>query len=159
LVSGSSQAHIAWVSPNMMVPGLCFGPTGTALNMPAAFPGGTDFSGPIRNYVSASTISTGGTTTFDPSSYGQFYATVTTSSAFTIALLSGVSPPANRTASVDIIIYNNSGGALGTITWPAGWLWEGTWVAPANGKRRRVTLNYSPSLATWIANPVSAQDW
>lgn len=84
------------------------------------------------------TVSGAGTTTPDATSGSLMVLTVTTAAAFTIGAAGSYG--ASMRNEVDIEIFNNSGGALGAITWNAAYLFAGgsAPAAPASGKRLRV---------------------
>lgn len=69
---------------------------------------------------------------------------VTTTSAFTVG------EPTNEftSASVTYVIYNNSGGSLGTITWDPVFKLAGSWTSPANGQSKAITFVYEGT--SWI---------
>lgn len=69
---------------------------------------------------------------------------VTTTSAFTMG------EPTNEftSASVTYVIYNNSGGSLGTITWDPVFKLAGSWTSPANGQSKAITFVYEGT--SWI---------
>lgn len=69
---------------------------------------------------------------------------VTTTSAFTMG------EPANEftSASLTYVIYNNSGGSLGTVTWDPVFKLAGSWTSPANGQSKAITFVYEGT--SWI---------
>lgn len=69
---------------------------------------------------------------------------VTTTSAFTIG------EPTNEftSAIVTYVIYNNSGGTLGTVTWDPVFKLAGTWNSPANGLSKAISFVYDGT--SWI---------
>lgn len=83
--------------------------------------------------------------------------TVTNSTAFTIA--APTNPPSStQTQRMTIEIYNNSGGAMGTITWNAAFVFAGqTWVNPASTKRRYATFEFNGT--SWVCTAVAAADY
>lgn len=69
---------------------------------------------------------------------------VTTTSAFTIG------EPTNEftSATLTYVIYNNSGGSLGTITWDPVFKLAGTWNSPADGVSKAISFVYDGT--SWI---------
>ena len=51
-------------------------------------------------------------------------------------------------ASVTYVIYNNSGGSLGTVTWDPVFKLAGTWTSPTNGESKAITFVYEGT--SWI---------
>lgn len=84
------------------------------------------------------TLAYGATVTWNGESATLGLLTVTNSSAFTIAVPTTSWPG----REVTYIIQNNSGGALGTITWASGFDLAGAFVNPANGARRVIKFVY-----------------
>jgi hypothetical protein len=83
--------------------------------------------------------------------------TVTDGVAFTVNAPSNP-PGAAQTAELTIEVYNNSGGAIGAITWNAAYLFAaGAWANPANGKRRFARFEYNG--AAWVCTSVAAGDY
>ena len=82
------------------------------------------------------------------SSAGQWHiVTVTNSTAFTVN--APTNPPGvNGTAEMTIEIFNNTGGAIGTITWNAAFKFPVAWVNPAAGKKRAATFKWSGT--AWV---------
>lgn len=84
-----------------------------------------------------------------------FKLTVTNSTAFTIAVPSNTVP--GQQITYDIL--NSSGGAMGAITWSAaagGFKLAGTFVNPANTKRRTISFRYDGT--NWIEIGRAAAD-
>jgi len=85
-----------------------------------------------------------------------FLITVTDAVAFT------VSNPANVPATTGVApvitydIYNNSGGAMGAITWGAAFRLAGAFTNPAAGQHRLITFSYDGS--AWRELSRSAAD-
>ena len=75
---------------------------------------------------------------------------VSNATNFTINLPTG----GQRGTRITLIIYNGSGGAIGTCTWATGYRLSG-WAQPANGKLR--TLDLVNSFDEWceISRPVT----
>jgi hypothetical protein len=75
---------------------------------------------------------------------GRAYIPVGNTTAFTIN--APTFPFKGQTITYDI--KNNSGGAMGAITWAAAFLLGGAFTNPANGKRRTISFYYDG--ASWI---------
>jgi hypothetical protein len=83
--------------------------------------------------------------------------TVTNATAFTINATS-LPPSASYTEALTIEVYNNSGGAMGVITWNAVYVFAGqTWVNPASTKRRFARFEWNGS--NWICTGIAAADY
>jgi hypothetical protein len=85
----------------------------------------------------------GGTQNIDASTGWQFEYTVTDATAFTIA------NPTNPTTFgiLNIVVFNNSGGAMGAITWGGNFhLAGGTFTNPATGKSRAISFQWVAGL-------------
>jgi hypothetical protein len=65
--------------------------------------------------------------------------TVTNTNAFTINNPSN-GPSAGQTEYLTFVIFNNSGGVMGAITWDSHFSLAGAFTNPANGKRRTITF-------------------
>jgi len=89
------------------------------------------------------TVSGAGTVSINAAAGDEQYLTVTTASAFTIGA------PTNPTTGqlLTISIRNNSGGALGTITWNAAFK-IATWTSPATANSRSIVFRYDGS--NWV---------
>jgi hypothetical protein len=89
------------------------------------------------------TVSGAGTVSIDASAGDEQYLTVTTGSAFTIGA------PTNLTTGqlLTLNIRNNSGGALGAITWNAAFKMA-AWTSPANTNSRSIVFRYDGS--NWV---------
>lgn len=97
------------------------------------------------------TISAAGTTTPDASLGNLQWLTVTTTGAITIGA------PTNPTLwqPLTLRIRNNSGGALGAITWNAAFKLA-AWTSPANGQSRSITFRYDG--ASWVEEARTVSD-
>jgi hypothetical protein len=83
--------------------------------------------------------------------------TVTNATAFTINAPTHP-PDASRTAELTVEIFNNSGGAMGVITWNGALVFQGlVWANPASTKRRFVRFEWNG--ANWIATAMSTADY
>lgn len=83
--------------------------------------------------------------------------TVTNSTAFTINAPSNP-PDSSHTQDLTIEIFNNSGGAMGAITWDAAFVFNGySWTNPANGKKRAATFQWNG--AKWVCVGVTGADY
>ena len=88
---------------------------------------------------------------------------VTNNSAFTISNPTNL-PLAGGgwSRQITILIYNNSGGAMGTITWGDGstdsYTMAGAFTNPANGTRRSVTFRYDAGFQRWFEIARNAAD-
>jgi hypothetical protein len=72
----------------------------------------------------------------------------------------GAGPPVTQTQDMTVVVHNESGGTLGTITWPSSWSFAGwTWANPAAGKRRAIRLAYDPNFQKWTVTSVSPADY
>lgn len=114
--------------------------------------GGISSTGPAVIGASRSDSITGTGQTIIPS-YGNGNLeeiTVTTADAFTIANATGSQDGAKLT----IAIYNTSGGAMGAITWGDYYVFNMSFTAPANGKVRMVTFEYT--FGKWHEIPCTA---
>ncbi len=76
---------------------------------------------------------------------------VTDGNAFTIAA------PSTAANGMEIVfeIYNNSGGAMGVVTWNATFHLDGSFANPANGKRRVIRFVYNGT-AWYQSSPATA---
>ena len=82
---------------------------------------------------------------------------VTNGTAFTISGASN-SPGSSSTGELVIEIYNNSGGAMGTITWSGTYVFtNGAFTNPASTKKRFVKFQYNGS--AWIEVSRAAADY
>lgn len=83
--------------------------------------------------------------------------TVTTATAFTINAPTNP-PAATATQELVIEIFNNSGGAMGAVTWNAAFvLTGGAFTNPATGKRRYIAFQWNG--ANWIEQNRAAADY
>jgi hypothetical protein len=96
-----------------------------------------------------------GATVTPDASKGNYLNTIATNgSAFTIA--APLNPPADpQTQRLTIEISNNSGGALGTVTWDAIYKMA-SWTSPATGFRRSVTFQWNATV--WVEIARTAND-
>lgn len=78
---------------------------------------------------------------------------VTTNDAFTVAAPAGTPGVGQR---VLIEVQNNSGGAMGAVTFAAGIKQPAAWAEPANTKRATVSLVYDG--AAWMFECISPAD-
>lgn len=84
--------------------------------------------------------------------------TVTNATNFAITI-TGVAP-SNQTVEFTIEVFNNSGGAMGTITWMGTSIFpNGAWVNPATGKKRYATFSYLGSSVQFICTSMAANDY
>lgn len=84
--------------------------------------------------------------------------TVTNATAFTINQPTGTTLSAGITTEMTIEVFNNSGGAMGAITWNGAFVFAGqTWTNPATGKRRFARFEYNGS--NWICTAMSPADY
>lgn len=113
--------------------------------------GVSSWLGAWSDAATMTTIAGAGTTTPDASLGNVQWLTVTTAAAFTIGA------PTNPTTwqPLTLRIRNNSGGALGAITWNAVFKMS-AWVSPANGQSRSITFRYDG--ANWIEEVRTASD-
>jgi len=82
---------------------------------------------------------------------------ITTNAAITIGPVAG-SVDADTTCWLTIEVANNSGGAMGAITWDASFLFAGkTWANPATTKKRQATFIWNG--ANWVCTDVSGADY
>lgn len=84
--------------------------------------------------------------------------TATNATAFTIN-----APTRARAGLLVISIFNNSGGALGVLTWTGGAggfiLTGGAWVQPANTLRRQITFVFNQPKNAWVEVARTAADY
>jgi hypothetical protein len=155
-IEGGTQSQVCFVFPNM-ADGTCINPgTGAALNMPSSFPARSSVMGPLYSNASAEAVS--GNHTIKAEIRSLEVMSVTTKSNFTVSMGSG--PPATQTQDLTVIVHNESGGMLGTITWPGSWAFAGwTWTNPAEGKRRAIRLTYDPNFNKWTVMSISPADY
>ena len=79
--------------------------------------------------------------------------TVADNVGFTITI--NYTPQAGQELIVDV--YNNSGGAMGAITWSGTYFLMAGWADPASGKRKTVQFYYDATLTKWVqVGPPSA---
>lgn len=123
------------------------------------FSGGADFIGSYTGYLTKiagsvsnvgsqelhtkgtvfplSTLAFAGNVVTDAKLANSFTLNVTTGTAFVMdAPTSGIDGQI-----ITIRIFNSSGGALGVITWAAGWQLAGAFTNPASGKNRAITFS------------------
>jgi hypothetical protein len=150
--AGGGQSSMCYVAPKPQVDGT------NAVNWPAAFPPATDFGGPAWTATRSETVSAGGGTVVHADRTALLEMDVTTSAPVQINIHDWPDP--FRTQDVTIVVHNDSGGPLGTITWDAAIAWSGTqWVNPAPGKRRHVVIRYLPVARTFVAISVASADY
>jgi hypothetical protein len=155
-VEGGTQSQQCFMFPNL-ADGTCINPSnGNPLNMPSSFPGKSSVIGPLYQNGGAETVS--GNHTIKPEIRPFEAMNVTTTSNFTVSM--GAGPPVTQTQDMMVVVHNESGGTLGTITWPASWTFAGwTWTNPASGKRRAIRLAYDPNFQKWTVTSISPADY
>jgi hypothetical protein len=87
----------------------------------------------------------GQTYTPDATQARYFRFDVTDNNAFTIGKASNF----HCDEEIIIDIYNHSGGAMGAITWNAGYKWSSTWANPAYTKHRLVKFRWDNEDQVW----------
>lgn len=102
----------------------------------AGAPGPDYFYGRPRR---SRTLAYGAVVNTDATLGDDFSIVVTDANPFTIALPTFL-PVAPDVQHVTYDIVNNSGGAMGAITWPGNFLLAGAFTNPANNKRRTITF-------------------
>lgn len=128
--------------------------SGNTLTMPPNFPPWSSFAGGIIQAAVHTTVSSSSGYQVAVNETSSAELTVTTTSAFPITF--NQSPANGYTQDLTVTVFNNSGGSLGTITWPSNINWANyTWANPANGSRASVTLRYLYSASQWLAMSVS----
>lgn len=155
---GGTSSQNCWVAP-VLIDGTCINPNnGSRINMPADLPRGTSVQGQIHQQANNPGISSAGTTNLDPTQGALIELNVTTTSNF--ALSFSAAPPGGRTADLMLVVRNNSGAAMGAITWPGAITFAGkVWANPAAGMRRHLTARYNPTLGKWTVTDVASADY
>jgi hypothetical protein len=155
-VEGGTQSQVCFMLPNM-ADGTCINPgTGSPLSMPSSLPAKSSVIGPLYQNGGAETVS--GNHTIKPEIRVFEAMNVTTTANFTVSM--GAGPPVTQTQDMTVVVHNESGGTLGTITWPSSWSFAGwTWANPAAGKRRAIRLAYDPNFQKWTVTSVSPADY
>ena len=158
-VESGLTSERCWMLPNL-ADGTCITPTnGAAITMPACLPAKTSVMGPLYQNARKNVVSSSAGLAINVDTCAMNILEVTTGSAFSLTT-TGNGPPAVQTQELTIVVYNNSGGALGTITWPASFTFAGlTWTNPATGKRRLARFCYDPNFSKWTALAVSPADY
>lgn len=83
--------------------------------------------------------------------------TVTDGVAFTINAPTNP-PDSTHSQQITVEVYNNSGGAMGVITWNAAYVFNGfTWTNPASTKKRAAVFQWNGT--TWICVSVTGADY
>lgn len=83
--------------------------------------------------------------------------TVTNGSAMTVNAPSGP-PSAAQSQRLVIEVFNNSGGAMGVITWAAAYVFPGvSWSNPASGKRRHAVFEWNG--AAWLCTSITGANY
>jgi hypothetical protein len=107
--------------------------------------------------IDATVPGAGGSVAIDASAGSMHLVTVADSTAFTIS--PPTNPPVgNQTQTLTVIVFNNTAGAINAAFSSAanGWVFPTAFTQPAAGKRKKVTADWQPSLAKWIADVPSA---
>jgi hypothetical protein len=155
-VEGGTQSQTCFMFPNM-ADGTCINPSsGNALNIPSGFPAKSSVMGPLFLNGGAETVAGNHIIKAEIRSFEAM--NVTTTSNFTVSM--GAGPPTTQTQELTVVVHNESGGSLGTITWPGSWTFAGwTWTNPASTKRRAIRLAYDPSFQKWTVISISPADY
>ena len=86
----------------------------------------------------------------DASRGNVFTLAVTDRAEFTLTV--PAHPPSGSTQSITFDIYNNSGGSMGAVTWPAGkngYRLAGAFIPPANGFHRTISFQFNAHNGNW----------
>jgi hypothetical protein len=158
-VSLQDSSNTTYVGPNswMSFPDVEFTNTlpNAAFAIGAAPPGGHNVVGPMA----MAALPTYGPTIAIQAAGAPFHSIVATNgTAFTIS-----APVMVRAGFLTVEIFNNSGGALGALTWTGGAggyiLTGGAWTQPANTLRRMITFFYSQPKNAWVEVARTAADY
>jgi len=76
--------------------------------------------------------------------------TETSASNYTVSVLSGLTADSFRNMEFVVEVFNNSGGAMGTVTWDTGKFTQAGWAAPANGKRKTGLFRWNGLSSRWF---------
>jgi len=110
-----------------------------------------------RTATAAIAQSGGGTITPDANAGTWQTITVADATAFTIA--AATNPPfTSVTQRLTIEVFNNSGGAMGAVTWNAAYVFAGlAWTNPATGKRRYAEFEWNGT--EWVCKAIAGADY